>query len=92
MAPSSVVEIFNVTSHLHAQFNDRGLCFTVEKFGLHSSPERFDHGIVIAITDRSQAEFESVITHVARESPGCKLTRFNRSLQHRNTPDSLGLV
>ena len=67
MAPSSVVEIFNVISHLHAQFNDGGLFFTVEKFGLHSSPERFDHGIVVAITNHSQAEFESVITHVARE-------------------------
>ena len=69
MAPSSVVEIFNVISHLHAQFNDGGPCFTAEKFGLHSSPERFDHGVVVAITNRSQAEFESVIAHVARESP-----------------------
>ena len=78
------MEIFNVISHLHPQFNDGGPCFTVEKFGLHSSYERFDHGIVIAITDRSksESESESVITHVARESPGCKLTRLNRSLQH----------
>jgi len=49
VAPSSVVEIFNVISHLHAQFNYGGPCFTVEKFGLQSSPERFDHGIVIAL-------------------------------------------
>ena len=53
MASARVVEIFNVIGHRHAQFNNRRPGLTVEKFGLHSSPERFDHGIVKAITDRS---------------------------------------
>ncbi len=72
MAPVGVVKILNVIGHCRAQFNNGGRGFTVEKFGLDSSPERFDHGIVIAITDRAQAEFESVVTHVARESLGRK--------------------
>ncbi len=82
MPPARVVEILNVIGHCHAQFNYGGPSFTVEKFGLHSSPERFDHGIVIAITDRAQAEFKSVVTHVAGECPGRKLSEFNRLLQH----------
>ena len=45
MASAHVVEIFNVVGQRHAEFNYGGPGFTVEKFGLHSSPERFDHGI-----------------------------------------------
>lgn len=40
-----------------------------EKFRLHFSPDRFDHLAVIAVTNQSQAEFEPVVTHVAREHP-----------------------
>ncbi len=85
MASLRVVKILDVVGHCHAEFNNGGLGFTVEKFGLHSSPERFDHRVVIAITDRAEAEFKSVIAYVARESPGRKLSGFNRSLQHRLT-------
>jgi len=45
MASAHVVKILNVIGHFHAQFNNGGPGFMVEKFGLHSSPERFDHGI-----------------------------------------------
>ena len=75
------MEIFNVVSDRHTQFNNRRPGLTLEKFGLHSSPERFDHGIVEAIIDCPLADFESVVTHVAGEIPGRKLSRFNRSLQ-----------
>ena len=73
MASAHVVEIFNVVGQRHAEFNYSDPGFTVEKFGLHSSPEGFDHGIVVAIADRPEAEFQAVVTHVARERPGCKL-------------------
>ena len=43
MASAHVVEIFNVVGQRHAEFNYGGSGFTVEKFGLHSSPEGFDH-------------------------------------------------
>ena len=49
---------------------------------MHSSPERFDHCAVVAISDRSETEFEPSVAPVTRESPGRKLCRFNRSLQH----------
>ncbi len=35
-----VVKILDVVGHCHTEFNNGGLGFTVEKFGLHSSPER----------------------------------------------------
>ena len=82
MASAHVVEIFNVVGQRHAEFNYGGPGFTVEKFGLHSSPEGFDQGIVVATADRSEAEFKPAVTHVASKSPGCKLCKFNRSLQH----------
>ena len=73
MAPAGVVKILNVIGHCHVQLNNSGPRFAAEKLSLHSSPERFDHGIVIAITDRAQAECESVVTHVASEGQGRKL-------------------
>ncbi len=80
MASARVVEILDVVGNRKAQFDDGGPCLTVKKLGLHSSPERFDHVIVIAISNGAQAEFKAIVTHVARESPGRKLSRFNRSL------------
>ena len=54
MAPARIAKILDVVGHCHAEFNNSGPGFTVKKFGLHSSPEGFDHGLVIAITDRSE--------------------------------------
>ena len=54
----------------------------IEKFGLHPPPERFDHGVVIAIADRAKTQLKTIIAHVASGRLTRKLSGFNRSMQH----------
>ena len=49
----AIVEDLEVFEHGVGQFDPRFPSFPIQKFGLHSAPERFDDGIVIAIADRS---------------------------------------
>lgn len=49
MACACVVEIFVAVGHRYTEFNNRGPGFTVEKFGVYSSPERFNPHTLIQI-------------------------------------------
>ena len=55
MASLGVVEVVNIISHCGAELHDGQPLLPVQEFGLHPAPEGFDHGIVIAIPDRSEA-------------------------------------
>ena len=65
-------EILNVVGHRHAQFNNRRPGFTVVKLDMPTSPQGFDHGMVVAIADCSKAELKTAVTRVARERQGRK--------------------
>jgi len=54
VASAAVVEILNTIGHCHARFNYVGPGFKVEKFGLHSSPEPFDHCVDAPIFVKQQ--------------------------------------
>ena len=48
----AIMEGLKILKHGNGQFDPRFPSFPVQEFGLHSAPERFDDGIVIAIADR----------------------------------------
>ena len=55
MALCVVMERVYVIGHCGTELENRYPLFLVQQFGLHPAPEGFDHGIVIAIPDRSEA-------------------------------------
>ena len=69
----AIVEDLEVLEHGIGQFDPRFPSFPIQKLGLHSAPERFDHGVVIAIADRSHRRDQSRVVRPAGERPGRKL-------------------
>ena len=54
--PAVVVEVIDVVGDSHAELFHGAPGAGVEQFGLHTSPERLDECIVIAISDGSHAQ------------------------------------
>jgi hypothetical protein len=53
VASSAVVEHLEILEQCVGQFEAGAPSSAIEQFGLDASPERFDHGVVVAVTDRS---------------------------------------
>ena len=69
----AIVEDLEVLEHGVGQFDPRFPSLPIQEFGLHSAPERFDHGVVIAIADRSHRRGQDRVLLPAGECPGRKL-------------------
>lgn len=49
--------------------DDAGPFLAVQQLALHSAPEPFDHGVVITIPHRFEAESRAVFVNVAGKGP-----------------------
>jgi len=64
-----VVEGVNVVDRCRGELDDAGPFLPIQQFDLHSRPERFDHRIVITVTDRPEAKQEPVLFDPLGECP-----------------------
>ncbi len=69
MSPLLIMEIVDVIGHGGAQSHDGVPLSSVKQLGLHSTPKRLDHGVVIAIPDGSVAKPEAILCDVVRKCP-----------------------
>jgi len=73
VAASAVMEDLDLFEYRVGEFDSCMPPFLVEEFGLHPAPERFDDGIVIAVTDAAHRGQEPGFLRPVGERPLCEL-------------------
>ena len=73
MAPLAVVEDLEVVEDRVGQLDARLPPLSVHKFGLHSSPEGFDHRVVVVVADRAHRRHDTGTLGAVGEGPGGEL-------------------
>lgn len=91
MPALAIAEDLAVLEYGVGQFDPRFPSFSIQKFRLHSAPERFDPGVVITIADRSHRRNQPQVMPQAGERPRRELHSVVRVNECAGCRDSMEL-
>ena len=85
----AVMPDLEVVEERVGEFNAGGPALPVEEFDLHWRPERFDHGVVVAVADAAHRRQETRGFRAVGECPRPELTGLNQWTQHQLVRETL---